>query len=156
MKPFTQLLMIFLLFVLLSCNHEDIRVSKDIDTLSEDINLKVKPLSVKWTFFKIGNGILGPSDYTITAIMKYSHSDWLKLYKKHQKSKEAETGYLSKEEFLKDWYPKSVKDCFIDTGKFLKVSKTLYNVETFSKFSFIHGFCFFTDNDEVFLYTYTM
>ncbi|MDV6168672.1 hypothetical protein R1T16_09570 [Flavobacterium sp. DG1-102-2] len=156
MKAFVKIVAAFLIVICIGCNSkEEPTINTDVDKLAKSINLAVKPVAARWVFTTEGDGMLGPSDYKILAVLKYNHTDWLSLYKEHKMLKPIEDECLSKE-IMKDWYTESVKACFKNNGKYLSVTKDVYNVDAFAKNSFIHGYCFFTDNDEVFLYTYTM
>jgi len=154
MKPI-RIFLLLLLTLFISCNGKnEPTLNTGVNALSKNINLAVKPVAARWTFSSTAGG-LGPTDYTIVAVLKYNHADWLSLYNKHKALEPADANYSSKE-ILRNWYPDSVKACFKDNGGYLYISRKAYTVDAFAKNSFIHGFCFLTDNDEVFLYTYTM
>jgi len=155
MKPLILILLLFL-SVFIGCGvKEESKLSTDVNALAKNLNLETKPIATQWKFTQIGDDLLGPADYTIIAVLKYNHAEWLSLYNKHKELEPINTNYISKD-ILEDRFPASVKACFKDEGANLSLIRNTYEVDAFARGAFIHGFCFFTDKDEVFVYTYTM
>lgn len=50
-------------------------VSRDINTLGKSIALPRRPLGAVWQMKQMGDGEMGPSDYSITAVMQFSPRD---------------------------------------------------------------------------------
>lgn len=147
-----RLLLIFTCVVVLSCSDRESEVSTDVNELREFINLPAKPLSVKWTQWSSGAGLLGPSDYAITAVIKLNEADFKALKKKYK----LETAHYedSNKDLVKDWFPQSVKNCVKDNGSFVSVV-VWETPKEFEKSPLVNGYCFFTNNNEVFVYMFT-
>lgn len=82
----------------------------DIEALAKTINLPVRPQEAKWQSKTMGTNatpsVPGPSDYVLTAVLKYSDSDVQELIKKlnavptDKKLANAE---------VEEWFPEEVK-----------------------------------------------
>jgi hypothetical protein len=88
---------------------KNVEVKTDLEGLEKQINLPVRPSEVKWTaeFFDNSKGIIpGPSDYRLTALLKYDDTDIAELIKKL--STEISDTSLGNTD-VKLWFPENVK-----------------------------------------------
>ena len=147
-----RLFILFACLVVFSCSDKESEVSTDVNELSEFINLPAKPLSVKWAYRRSGDGLLGPSDYAITAVIKLNEADFKGLRTKY---KLGAAHYANRtKDFVKDWFPPSVKNCIKDNGSLVSVV-VWENPKEFEKSPLVNGYCFFTNNNEVFVCMFT-
>jgi len=151
-----RILLLLICFAMLSCSKKESEVHTDVAGLANYINLPVTPVSVQWAYWNSGDGnfiILGPTDYSVKAVLKLNEDDFKKLKKQYTK-KEYNEAQLSKD-FIEDWFPSSIKDCAIDHGTYVTIP--IWNdPKDFAQSPLIHGFLFFTNNNEVFVEMYTM
>ncbi|MFP9113535.1 hypothetical protein ACLI1A_06315 [Flavobacterium sp. RHBU_3] len=141
----------------MSCSDKQPEVRTDAVVLGRLINLPVKPVSVLWVSQKVVENPrvdLGPTDYYINAVIKLDDADFEKV--KQQCSTEPYSETQLDKSFMKPWFPQSVKDCFKDKGDYLRVPITWADPKIFIKSPLLQGFCFFTNNNEVFVHLYTM
>lgn len=155
MKIIKTLFFIICISILNSCNHENIKVNTELKSLKENININFNPISVKWVYSDIGNErFIGPIDHEIMVVLKLTNSDRKKIYKECVNNGSINVDFLSPN-FLKNWFPKSLKNCFNNNGSAISINKKVFSISSFQKSPFLNGFCFFTDNNELFIYLYT-
>jgi hypothetical protein len=101
------------------------QVSSDVDRLLKQIasriELPYRPTTVLWQTTQIGDGVLGPSDWTLTAVMTFKAIDANKMVAA------AKQQGLPREDFitLENWFPAQLKTLAVkdpQSGKYrLKV-----------------------------------
>lgn len=89
---------------------KNVEVKTDIENLEKQINLPVRPSEVKWTAEVFDNSkgeVPGPTDYRLTALLKYDEKNAAELVRKL----EAETAEKSPGSAdVKAWFPDEVKN----------------------------------------------
>jgi Fe2+ transport system protein B len=84
-------------------------VSTDIDALAKAMNLPVRPTEAKWQAKALGNTenrAPGPTDYSLTAVLKYNDAEAQELIKKLESVPvEKKTANIE----VEGWFPEEVK-----------------------------------------------
>lgn len=89
---------------------ENVEVKTDIESLEKRINLPLRPQEVKWTAETFDNSkgaVPGPSDYRLTALLKYDEKSAAQLVRNLEA--EAAEKSLGKAD-IKSWFPDEVKN----------------------------------------------
>ena len=108
-------------------------VSRDIDTLGKSIALPRRPLSAVWQMKQMGDGEMGPSDYTIKAVMQFSPRDLQALTARAAKRAAPRPGTIS----LEPWFPQALKKKAEKSKNGLRAQSL--DPSDFYKMSFIQG-----------------
>jgi hypothetical protein len=147
---------------LISCSpsKDEQKVETDIKLLSRIINLdSLSPSAVKWAIDYPGDNPgrleLGPTDYSVVAVITLPPGDFEKLREKYTSFEDVHDRIHLEKDFVIDWFSESVKECFQDEGTAVGVTVPAYNPITFFKSPLLNGTCFFTKGNEVFLFLYT-
>jgi hypothetical protein len=151
-----RLLLLLVCITALSCSDKDTGLRTDITGLEKYMKLPAKPESVLWEYWNSGEGdliSLGPTDYSITAVIKFSEDDYRKLRREYS-DKEAKEKQFSKD-FIGEWFPKSAKDFTEDKEGYITLP-TWNDPKDFSLSQSLQGYLFFTKNNKVFVHMYTM
>lgn len=85
-------------------------VKTDIEGLEKQINLPVRPAEVKWMAEMFDNSkgaVPGPSDYRLTALLKYDDKGVAELVKKLEADTQEKSAGNAE---LKSWFPDDVKN----------------------------------------------
>ncbi len=89
---------------------KNVEIKTDIESLEKQINLPVRPSEVKWTaeiFDNSKGAVPGPTDYRLTALLKYDEKSAAELVQKL----EAQTAEKSPGNTdVKSWFPDEVKN----------------------------------------------
>jgi len=110
-------------------------VKTSIEELEKQINLPVRPSEVKWmaeTFDNSKGTVPGPSDYRLTALLKYDEKSAVELVKKLEAENAGNTD-------VKNWFPDEVKNSAktVDGKTFLEGAK--YSPNSFFRGSYKNG-----------------
>ncbi|TRW25823.1 hypothetical protein FMM05_06265 [Flavobacterium zepuense] len=157
MKTIIYIAALSCFFLFVSCNEKQTEVNSDVALLKKMIKLDMNPLSVKFTYKPVGRETgIGPADYSLTAIVQLSVNDLIRLQKYHQQSITIVNEQYSSDIFADvDWYTPAVQQSFSKQNGYVTINTATYPADYFSKGSLINGFCFFTKNNEVFIYLHT-
>lgn len=120
-------------------NVKTTEVKTSIEELEKQINLPVRPSEVKWVaeIFDNSKGMVpGPSDYRLTALLKYDEKTTAELVKKlESETSEKSPGNTD----VKTWFPDEVKNSVknADGKTFLEGAK--YSPNSFFRGSYQNG-----------------
>lgn len=93
---------------------------------------------------------IGPEDYYLTAIITLPKNEFEHLKKLYKNNKDSTKEFYWSDRSLRDWYTDGVKRKLVREGKFYRVKGPIYEAKTFGGF-YIDKYCFFTDDNEIFL-----
>lgn len=111
-------------------------ISRDINTLGKSIALPRRPLVAVWQMKQMGDGEMGPSDYSITAVMQFSPRDLKALTV--SAAKRATSGKATTEKIsVLPWFPEALRKKAATSKGFLKAQSL--DPSDFYKMSFIQG-----------------
>lgn len=108
-------------------------VSRDINTLGKSIALPRRPLGAVWQMKQMGDGEMGPSDYSITAVMQFSPRDLQAITASAAKRAAPKPGFIS----VEPWYPHTLRKQAAKSKGRLKAQGL--DASDFYKMSFIQG-----------------
>ncbi|QJD97325.1 hypothetical protein HH214_16345 [Mucilaginibacter robiniae] len=93
-----------------SCSKSQTMHGTNPQNIAGFLNLKTyKPTAVEYHLTRLGDGRLGPSDYTLEAVLYYDAATFAKLKKKYYSINYTAPDKSSKDFDFK-WLPKAVKD----------------------------------------------
>ncbi|UUC46703.1 hypothetical protein [Flavobacterium cerinum] len=147
-----------LVIICFSCNLKEKDYNENINELNEYINNIEKPRNVKFKIYELNSNVsrIGPSDNCLVAILTYSKDDFLRIKNEIVKEEPVDIKFIKKDDKLA-WFPKSVTDEFVLKGDlYYSIKAKSYKANCFYKDPYIHGFCFFTDQNEIFLSLYAL
>lgn len=88
---------------------KDAEISDDIEVLAQNINLPFRPAEAKWQAKTMGNlnsSVPGPTDYELTAVLKYTDADAQMLIKRLEEIPvDKKIGSIK----VKEWFPEDVR-----------------------------------------------
>jgi hypothetical protein len=131
--------------------------STDVEALAQLITLPYEPERAIWQVQQQGEPGLGPTDFTLTAVLNYDEATMDQL--RAQLENVAPLNPLRVEAtFFEEWYPASVQGSFTQEGESNQwlLSVPRYAPDLFAKQSFINGYFFITaDGRSIFLSLFT-
>lgn len=139
----------------LSCDKES-EYSTNTHELSQIITLESKPISVKYAIVEVDNGFMGPNDYNLISVLTYD-DETFRIVKSRviSTSNSLEPKYLNKTA-MQNWLPDTIKMNFVKkNSKYLSLKNKSFDAKIFARSPYMSGFCFFTDDNEVYLYLHT-
>jgi hypothetical protein len=89
---------------------KNVEIKTDIGSLEKQINLPVRPLEVKWTaeiFDNSKGAVPGPTDYRLTALLKYDEKNTAELVQKLE-TQTADKSLGNTDP--KSWFPEEVRN----------------------------------------------
>lgn len=115
-------------------NSDKNSASSDVNALAQKIELPVKPLEAVWLEEKLGNpdnNVPGPTDYRLTAVLKFSETDAEKLPEKIN-SEKLPGGLVE----IEKWFPEDLKN---KAGESMKLNGTKYDADAFLRSPYTQG-----------------
>lgn len=114
-------------------------VKTDVEGLEKKISLPVKPVEVVWVDDFIDNSkgtVPGPSDYRLTAVLKYDAQSSEELVKKLGDSNtEQSTGTTD----IKEWFPAEVKSKSQNKDGKIYLEGTKFSAQLFFRQPYLNG-----------------
>ncbi|MEW5677240.1 hypothetical protein ABGT15_13075 [Flavobacterium enshiense] len=144
---------LILILTLSSCNE----INDDVKDLKKHVSLKIEPKSTQFKIEKIGDGRLGPSDYTLIAEIEFEKKD-LEQLKKQVKTKSNHSFYAGFKKESLDFLSPEIFEIFDydKTSEKYKINVTTYEAQYFYANPLINGFCIFPKKgNRIFLYLFT-
>lgn len=120
-------------------------VSSDVAALREKVDLPFAPLEAVWLEEKLGNpnnSVPGPTDYRLTAVLKFSNSDAEQLMKKIDAEK-LPGGSVQ----IEEWFPFELKNKAADN----ELGGTKYDAGAFSRSPYTSGTVSRVENSDYFV-----
>lgn len=153
-----SLLILILIITACQTQQKENKVQMNLSDLNELINLPIEPDSVQWIRVTQGEATeesMGPTDYYLISVFHCNEKQKLKLKNQINESEDiSEQLYLEKN-FIKDWFPESVKNYFYLENDYLRIKSRVFEAKKFMKPPLNNGFFFMTDDNKVLLYMYT-
>lgn len=120
-------------------------VSSDVDALRQKVELPFAPLEAVWLEEKLGNpdnSVPGPTDYRLTAVLKFSNSDAEQLMKKIGAEK-LPGGTIQ----IEEWFPSELKNKAAGG----ELGGTKYDAGEFSRSPYTSGTISRVENSDYFV-----
>lgn len=167
MRPHLATLLLILFALLAACQSSDdsadapptpLPPSADMAALAERITLPYEPESVVWQVQQQGVSGLGPTDFSLVAVLTYDEATMDQL-RAQLETTEPLGAMRVEENFFKAWYPDSIRNSFTrEAGSDEWVLQgSQYPPDLFAKQSLINGFFFITEEGRsIFLRLFTM
>lgn len=158
-----------LFFLLLSCSVQEKEMSNkekagqtavrtDITGLQKNISLKYLPQSVQWVKKRIGQEnnnndlVIGPTDYVIMAVLVFNDPVFKEL---QVEMNEYPFDIVLDSNFIEEWFSASIKESFVMDGEYLSVNKKVFSANIFYASPFVNGYCFLTEDKQIFVCMWT-
>jgi hypothetical protein len=120
-------------------------VNRNIDDLVKILNLKLRPIEVIWVEEKLGNAnntIPGPSDYKLTAVLKFNQADSNSVIEAAEKIEKSRLGTTE----IEPWFPDELKE----KGA-TEIECIRFNAENFVNTPYSSGTLFHLKNKNTFI-----
>jgi hypothetical protein len=119
-----SLLIFLLISILLACSRpKNARVLNSLQEVPEGIQLSEKPDSIRFTYSLLSDpDLLGPTDSEFIAIIYYDENIVSQI-KKRAIIIADENAKKWEEQMIKDWFPKSFRNCFEPEQEFFLIPK---------------------------------
>ena len=113
-------------------------VSRDIEALGKEIELPIRPRAVVWQAGKLGNPnnqAPGPSDYRLTAVLKFDQAEIKTLLEKIESPAPASSGTVRVEK----WFPEDLKKIAEAANDKSTLEGKKYNADQFLRSPYTSG-----------------
>jgi len=113
-----KIILFFITFIAVSsCNKLQTMHGTNPQDIDDFLNFKTyKPTAVEYELTRLGDGSLGPSDYTLEAVLYYDANTFIKLRDEYNNTDHTALDESSKNYNFK-WLPKAVKDELANSTK---------------------------------------
>jgi hypothetical protein len=132
-------------------------VSTDVDMVSRTLSLPFVPISSICSVesLQIPSRFPGPEDFVIYAVVTFNAEDFEALKLKVRASEEIQENIYLPKGFIREWFPSSVRKKIHFDGELNTIIGGAYTAKLFYREPYLSGYCFFTDQREVFICLYT-
>ncbi|MES2487660.1 MAG: hypothetical protein V4581_17145 [Bacteroidota bacterium] len=145
-----KLLLLLTLIIIYSCDNGTATHGTNPQNINGFIDLTTfKPTAVEYNLDRSNEGRMGPSDYTVEAVLYYDAATFARFREQYGKDV-ANDAQITKSTFNYKWLPKAVKDELAASPE-----AYVYRTEPFTRHGNHYCFVWFLNN-KVLVYYFTM